>query len=150
MFEIKWIIYGLSRMLQFSEFVWALSYSVWDVFNNFLLIDATNRSKISSDQKRFFISLSLLFLRTLPLMNSTAYNLWTFTWFVHFVQAELDWKIHTEGLSKFHFNIYSILFCWTSGIKKSPKYAHILKNPEFFSEKTFLETSYLKGDSLFF
>ena len=30
-----------------------ISYSVWDVFNNFLLIDATDRSKISSDQKRF-------------------------------------------------------------------------------------------------
>jgi len=25
LFEIKWIFYGLSRMLQFSEFVWALS-----------------------------------------------------------------------------------------------------------------------------
>ena len=46
-------------MLQFSQFVWALSYSVWDVFNNFLLIDATDRSKIGSDQKRFFIALSL-------------------------------------------------------------------------------------------
>ena len=46
-------------MLQFSEFVWALSYSVWDVFNNFLFIDAWDRSKISSDQKRFFIALSL-------------------------------------------------------------------------------------------
>ena len=46
-------------MLQFSEFVWPLSYSEWDVFNKFLLIDATYRSKISSDQKRFFIALSL-------------------------------------------------------------------------------------------
>ena len=59
LFEIKWIFYGLSRMLQFSEFVWALSYSVWDVFNKVLLIDATDRNKISSDQKRFFIALSL-------------------------------------------------------------------------------------------
>ena len=33
--------------------------SMWVVFNNFLLIDATDRSKISSDQKRFFIALSL-------------------------------------------------------------------------------------------
>ena len=32
---------------------------MWDVFNNFLLIDATDRSKISSDQKRFFIALTL-------------------------------------------------------------------------------------------
>ena len=45
-------------MLQFSQFVWPLSYSVWDVFNNILLIDATDRSKISSDQKRFFIAFS--------------------------------------------------------------------------------------------
>ena len=28
LFEIKWILYGLCRMLQFSESVWALSYSV--------------------------------------------------------------------------------------------------------------------------
>ena len=27
LFEIKWIFYGLSRMLQFSQFVWTLSYS---------------------------------------------------------------------------------------------------------------------------
>ena len=57
-------------MLQFSEFVWALSYSVWDVFNNFLLIEATDRSKISCDQKRFFIALSLypfLFFANTPL-----------------------------------------------------------------------------------
>ena len=47
--------YGLSRMLQLPQFVWALRSSVWDFFNNFLLIDATDRSKISSDQKRFFI-----------------------------------------------------------------------------------------------
>ena len=37
----------------------AISYSVWDVINNFLLIDATDRSKISSDQKSFFIASSL-------------------------------------------------------------------------------------------
>ena len=70
LFEIKLIFYGLSRMLQFSDFEWALSYSVWDFFNNFLLLDATDRSKISSDQKRFFIALSIYpfhFSRTLPL-----------------------------------------------------------------------------------
>ena len=44
-------------MLQFSEFVWPLSYSVFD-FNIFSL-DATDRSEDSSDQKRFFIALSL-------------------------------------------------------------------------------------------
>ena len=57
--KLNWLFYGLSRMLQFSEFVWAPCYSVWDVFNKFLLIDATDRNKISGDQKRFFIELSL-------------------------------------------------------------------------------------------
>ena len=46
-------------MLQFSQFVWTLRSLVFAVFNNFLLIDATDRSKISGDQKRFFIALSL-------------------------------------------------------------------------------------------
>jgi len=46
-------------------------------------------------------------------MYSTEYNLWTFTWFVHF---ELPFRlkgtenIHTEGFSKIPSNIYSILF----------------------------------------
>ena len=57
--NLNWFFYGLSRMLQFSQFEWALSYSVWDVFNKFFLIDATDISKIISDQKRFFIALSL-------------------------------------------------------------------------------------------
>ena len=57
--KLNWFFYGLSSMFQFSQFVWELSYSLWDVFNNVLLIDATDRSKISSDQKRFFIALSL-------------------------------------------------------------------------------------------
>ena len=46
-------------MMHLSEFVWTLPSSVFVVFNNFLLIDATARSKISSDPKRFFIALSL-------------------------------------------------------------------------------------------
>ena len=37
-------------MLELSEFVLALRSSVWVVFNNFLLIDALDRSKISSNQ----------------------------------------------------------------------------------------------------
>ena len=53
-FEIKLII------LRSKSYVAIFSnYSVWDVFNNFLLIDATDKSKIGSDQKRFFIALRL-------------------------------------------------------------------------------------------
>ena len=58
-FILIWFFYGLSHMLQFSQFVWAQRSSVWDVLINFLLKDATDRSKISSDQKRFFIALLL-------------------------------------------------------------------------------------------
>ena len=49
---------------------WMLRYSAWVVFNNFFLTDATDRSKISSDQKRFFSLYAYTpfhFLRTLPL-----------------------------------------------------------------------------------
>ena len=46
-------------MLHFSEFVWTLRSSVLVVFNNFLLIDVTDRSKISSNQKRLFFAASL-------------------------------------------------------------------------------------------
>ena len=45
-------------MLQLSEFVWTLRSSAWVVFNNFLLLDVTDRSKISSDQKRLFFAVS--------------------------------------------------------------------------------------------
>ena len=70
--KLNGFLYGLSRMLQFSQFVWTLRYSVWDVFNNFLLIDATDRSKIRSDQKRFFIALSLY---PLSFFANTPFNL---------------------------------------------------------------------------
>ena len=57
--KLNRFFYGLSCILHLSEFVWTLLSSVFFFFNNFLLIDATDRSKISSDQKRFFIALSL-------------------------------------------------------------------------------------------
>ena len=69
--KLNWLFYDTSRILQFSQFVWTPCYSEWDVFNNFLLIDATDRSKISSDQKRFFIALSLY---TLSFFANTPFN----------------------------------------------------------------------------
>ena len=96
-------------MLQFSQFVWALRSSVFVVFNNFLLIDATDRSKISRDQKRFFIALSpypLSFFANTPFkfMNLKSYlwkpfrhtlipaksKIW-FTWVTHI--ADINNKI---------------------------------------------------------
>ena len=57
--ELNWFVYDPSWMLHLSEFVWTPCSSGLVVLNNFLLIDATDRRKISSDQKRFFIALSL-------------------------------------------------------------------------------------------
>ena len=59
--KLNRFFYGLSRILHLPEFEWILRSSVWVVFNNFLLIDATDRSKISSDQKRFFSSYNPVF-----------------------------------------------------------------------------------------
>ena len=56
--ELNWFIYDPSCMLHLSEYVWTPRSSVLDVFNNFLLIDPTDRSKISSDQKRLFFAVS--------------------------------------------------------------------------------------------
>ena len=66
--ELNLLFYDPSRMLQLSEFVWTLRFSVWVVFNHFLLLNATNRSKICSYQKLLFIAVSLYPLsRTVPL-----------------------------------------------------------------------------------
>ena len=71
--KLNWYFYGLSCMFQLPQFVWALTlFSIWYVFVNFLLIDATDRSKISSDQKRFFIALSLY---PLSFFANTPFNL---------------------------------------------------------------------------
>ena len=56
---LNWFVYDPSWMMHLSEFLRTLRSSVLVVFNNFLLIDATARSKISSDQKRVLIALSL-------------------------------------------------------------------------------------------
>jgi len=57
--ELNWFVYNQSWMLDLTEFVWTLPSSVLVGFNNVFLIDAIDRSKICSDQKRFFIALSL-------------------------------------------------------------------------------------------
>ena len=53
---LNWFFYDPCWMLQLSEFVWTLRSSAWGVFN---LLDATDRSKISRDQKRLFFAVSL-------------------------------------------------------------------------------------------
>ena len=57
--KFNWFVYDPNWMLQLSEYVWILHSSVWVVFINFLLIDATDKSKISRNQKRLFFAVSL-------------------------------------------------------------------------------------------
>ena len=56
-------------MLHLSEFVWTLRHSALVILNNFLLKDETDRRKISSNQRHFFIALilyPLLFFANTP------------------------------------------------------------------------------------
>ena len=56
----------------------ALRSSAWIVFNNFLLIDATDKSKISSDRKRLFFALRqypLSFFANTPFKGPNLINL---------------------------------------------------------------------------
>ena len=57
--EIKSINLQSKLNAQLSEFAWTLRSLVWVVFNNFLLIDATYRNTISSDQKSLKFAVSL-------------------------------------------------------------------------------------------
>jgi len=78
--------------LQISEFVWTLRSSLWVVFNSFLLKAETDRSKISSDQKRLFFAVSLYpfhFSRTLPSSGK--------------IYSDLRWELIFKEIKKKHF-----------------------------------------------
>ena len=99
-----WFFYGLSRMFQLPQFVWALRCSVWDVFINFLLIDATDRSKISSNQKRFFIALSLYtlsFFTNTPFKKSRSFPTYTYI-YIH-IHIYIHTYIHTYAFIIFYY-----------------------------------------------
>ena len=104
--KLNWFFYGISRMLQFSQFVWTPCYSVWDVYNNFLLIDATDRSKISGDPKRFFIALSLYpfhFSRRLPLISNIFVNFLRHEKGIdHFMKSSSDVQPHFYNFFAMH------------------------------------------------
>ena len=107
-------------MLQLSQFVWALRYSVWDVVNNFLLIDATARRRISSDQKRFFIALSLY---PLSFFANTPFKEWNKNSFEStpcFVELKIKVLQHCREQK----------FCWLCPncpkCPNSPKFPHLV------------------------
>jgi len=53
--KLNWLFYDTSRILQLSEFICTLRSSVSVVFNNFLLLDATDRSKIRTLSLRNYV-----------------------------------------------------------------------------------------------
>ena len=72
----RWLLFVI---LKLSDFVWTLCSSAWGVSNNFLIIDATDRSKISNNQKRSFFAVSLYdtpfyFSQTFPLILQSLGN----------------------------------------------------------------------------
>ena len=73
--ELNWLLYDPRWVLQLSELVWMLRSSASVVFNNLLLIDAINRSKISSDQKRLFFAVSLYCSKTNFTLDIRQWNL---------------------------------------------------------------------------
>ena len=101
-------------MLHLSEFVLILRSSVLVVFNNFLLIDATDRSNISSDQKRFFIPLS--FFTPLSFFANTPFK----EFFSYEYYLVMKWTCFTI-LSSFYINIkYLVLLMCVFSSDKIP------------------------------
>ena len=107
-------------MLHLSEFVWTLRSSVLVVFNNILLIDTTDRSKISSDQMRFFIALSLY---TLSFFANTPFKKLCFSYIQQNCVYTKSWK---KNIHFMDYRIYSLkylrsttLCCKNIGIRKS-------------------------------
>ena len=80
---------NIGLMLQLSEFKWTPRSSVLVVFNNVLLLDVTDRSKISSDQKpilpyHFSQTLPLNWNKGLEVINTDKYLPSCFTWWKSF------------------------------------------------------------------
>ena len=71
-------------------------------------------------------------------MYSTAYNLWTFTWIVHFqlpFRLKGTEKIHTERFSKFPSNIYFILFGSNAAFNNTLKKLYFQNKIKYYWEK---------------
>ena len=102
-------------MLHLSEFVRTLRSSVLVVFNNFLLREATDKNKISRDQKRFFIALSLY---PLSFFANTPFN------------AK---NIYITGNMLQCFKVQFLIYIFIYGVPKKPsEYEPCLDTKYFF------------------
>ena len=126
--ELNWLFSDPSWMLQISEFVWSLRSLAWVVFNNFLLIDATDRSKISSDQKRLFFALRLY---PLSFFASTPFKVEVWTKKIsHFEPRIFLIKTHSSRYSWFqtdskifislYYTMFSVILNFLASQYKKP------------------------------
>ena len=109
MFKIKLIFLRSKSYIAIFWICMDGKYSVLDVFNKFLLIDATDRSKISSDQNRFFIALSLY---PLSFFTNTPFNRMkrsVFSWEMHKVWTPIL-DIYTNFCRQNNINVIPYLF----------------------------------------
>ena len=118
MFKLNWSFFDPSWMVQIFEFVWTLRSSVWIVFNNFLFIDATDRSKISIDQKRLFSHYAYTpfhFSRALPL----SYKYFKIIFSTNLLSKELSFFLGLYLQNKFFKHATLKIFVKPSQIQKN-------------------------------
>ena len=96
--------------------------SVWVVFNNFLLIDATDISKISSDQMRLFFAVSL-YPFSFFTNSSFKVKFFVVTLKEYSPKQTLFWSIYLNSLC---FSIKHICF-WHFHLKISEEYSKYSK-----------------------
>ena len=112
------LFYDTSIILQLYELLWKLCSSVYIDFKNFLLIGATDRSRINSDQKRSFTPFH--FSRTLSLNRDNSIKILNFN---KCAAGKLNWSLS----SFFKFSGWRLrlllmtLFIWDPKMKFYPK-----------------------------
>ena len=125
----------MSLILQLSEFVWALSSSVWVVFNHFLLRDATDRSKISRDHHQILFIFRVLALPQTQIFfsyifaNQTMKNVISnnlslkYESFTPLRCKDLGtWSFAKTQFLLIFFNFYSIFISWRRKLQGREKY----------------------------
>ena len=105
--ELNWFCYDPSRMLQLSEFVRNLRSSVWDVFNNFLIIDATDRRKINRSKAIIYRRKGLY---VLSFFANTPFNANGFLCFSFSAKTDLEKLKRVIKNGKTHYIFYCVQF----------------------------------------
>ena len=129
--KLNWFLCDPSWMLQLSEFVWMISSSVWVVFNNFLLIDATDRCNFSSNHHLIF--------RTLHLKK----NIFYLNHSIHKIIHQIMLLLVSKDLSK--SSGYGLYFSFSMFWKEGPKLSKWL-NTKVGQTRNWIRTFYVPSN----